>query len=109
MFWNILLAFALAAGVVLLIWYVRGVMLTPVRRGKGQRMRIALEISGPAPELESTVDGLLWLIANGTLWGEIEIIDRGMEPSALQAAELLARHSGRVTVIREETEEAEHG
>ena len=45
---------------------------------------------GPAPELEQTVDGLLWLIHNGTLRADLVIRDAGMDQETRRAAEALA-------------------
>ena len=60
-----ILAFLIAAAVLFLCWKLRGVMLTPVCRGKGQSLELILRVSGASPELEATVDGLLWLINDG--------------------------------------------
>ena len=62
-----ILAFLIAAAVLFLCWKLRGVMLTPVCRGKGQSLELILRVSGASPELEATVDGLLWLINDGVL------------------------------------------
>ena len=40
-----ILAFLIAAAVLLLCWKLRGVMLTPVRRGKGQSLELVLVYS----------------------------------------------------------------
>ena len=80
----------IAAAILLILWLLRGVMLTPVRHGKHQHMTIVLTVSGPAPELEQTVDGLLWLIHNGTLRADLVIRDAGMDQETRRAAEALA-------------------
>ena len=48
-----ILAFLIAAAVLLLCWKLRGVMLTPVRRGKGQSLELVLRVSGASPEQAS--------------------------------------------------------
>ena len=63
-----ILAFLIAAAVLFLCWKLRGVMLTPVCRGKGQSLEFIFCVSGASPELEATVDGLLWLINDGVLF-----------------------------------------
>ena len=72
-----ILAFLIAASVLFLCWKLRGVMLTPVCRGKGQSLELILRVSGASPELEATVDGLLWLINDGVLFGRIVLLDDG--------------------------------
>ena len=59
-----ILAFLIAASVLFLCWKLHGVMLTPVCRGKGQSLELILRVSGASPELEATVDGLLWRLSN---------------------------------------------
>ena len=41
-----ILAFLIAAAVLFLCWKLRGVMLTPVCRGKGQSLELILRVSG---------------------------------------------------------------
>ena len=77
-------------------WYVTGACLTPVRAGDGVQIKLLIGVSGSAPELEQAVSGLLWLIDNGTIPGEIVICDLGMDESARTAARALAGDSGRV-------------
>ena len=91
MLWKMLLAFAVAAAVVLLLWYARGVALTPVHPGKNERLAIVLTVTGAAPGLEHTVDGLLWLRQNGTLRARLFLRDAGMDEDTRRAAELLEK------------------
>lgn len=91
MFLNIAISLLLVAALILLMWYLRGVMLTPVKKGKNQRIDLMLWVSGPSPELESTVDGLKWLVANGTIRARIVIIDDGMDKDTAAVAEALSR------------------
>ncbi len=93
-----LAVFLISAGAVLLIWLLRGVLLTPVPRGRHQDVTIHLRVTGPSPELEATVDGLLWLLADGVLPGRIVLEDNGMDEDTRQIAQRLARDNGKVTV-----------
>ena len=99
MLWNILGAAAVAALIILLIWALRGLMLTPVRAGAHTRLAVRLDVTGPEPSLESSVYALLWLDANGTLPCEIEICDLGMDEATLAVAETLARGDGRISLL----------
>ena len=88
---RILFAFAAAAALMMLMWLVRGVMLTPVRMGENERLSVVITVTGAAPELENTVNALLWLSRNGTLRAQVLVRDAGMEQNTRQAAELLER------------------
>ncbi len=100
MLWDVLGAAAVAALVILLVWTLRGLMLTPVRTGADTRIRVTLSVRGADAMLEGAVGALLWLDANGTLPCEIAIRDLGMDEETARVAEALARE-GRVTIIRE--------
>ncbi len=86
---KILVALGISAVLVLLMWLLRGTMLTPVRLGKNEQLSLVLTVSGPAPGLEHTVDALLWLVQNGTLRGQIVVRDGGMDQETRQIAQLL--------------------
>lgn len=95
---KLLFAFAAAAALMLLLWLLRGVMLTPVRAGANERLSVVITVTGAAPELENTVDALLWLSQNGTLRAQVLVRDAGMEEETRRAAELLERR-GAVKLI----------
>lgn len=99
-----LAVFLIAAGAALLCWKLRGVLLTPVPRGRHLDLTLHLRVTGPAPELEATVDGLLWLLADGVLPGRIVLEDNGMDEDTRQIARRLARDNGKVTVWTRETD-----
>ena len=91
MLFKMLVAFAVAAAVVLLLWFARGAALTPVRAGKNESLAVVLTVTGAAPGLEHTVDGLLWLRQNGTLRARLLLRDAGMDESTRRIAELLEK------------------
>ena len=86
-----LVACAAAAALMMLMWLLRGVMLMPVRVGANERLSVVITVTGAAPELENTVNALLWLSRNGTLRAQVLVRDAGMEQNTRQAAELLER------------------
>lgn len=100
--WKVLLAFWIAAAVLILCWYLRGVMLTPVRRGRNQDITMHIKVSGPAPELEETVDGLLWLLSDGVLPGRIILEDQGMDEETREIARRLAECNRKVALWTKE-------
>lgn len=71
---NIAVGFVIAAMLMLIIWALKGVLLTPVKTGDSTDMEIELCLHGPEPALEQTLRGLLWLRENGTLKANICII-----------------------------------
>ena len=91
MFWKILISALAAALIIFLVWWARGAMLTPVRIGKQSVLTIQLLVRGYEPALEETLDGLIWLRDNGTLKGDIVLIDAGMDEETRQMAMLAER------------------
>ena len=87
-----------AAGLVLLLWRLRGAMLLPVRLEKNQRLDLVLTVGGGGPPLEHTVASLRWLIENGTLPAQLVLRDAGMDEENRSAAELLSRR-GEIKLI----------
>lgn len=108
MLWNILGAAAVAALILLLVWKVRGMMLTPVHAGANTRITVRLDVGGPDAALESAIGALLWLDSNGTLPCGIEICDLGMD-EATKAVALAAARDGRVTIVDSAPADVEEG
>ena len=71
---NFAVGFVIAAMLLLIIWALKGVLLTPVRTGDNTEIVIGLNLHGHEPALEQTLRGLLWLRENGTLKANIRII-----------------------------------
>lgn len=88
---NICISILITAVILLVLWLLRGVMLTPVRRGAEQEITVVLSVTGESKELENTVDGVLWLIQNGTLPASLVIEDAGMDADTRRAAEALTK------------------
>lgn len=70
---NFAVGFAAAAMLLLIIWALKGLLLTPVKTGDSTEMVIELYLHGDEPALEQTLRGLLWLRENGTLRADIRI------------------------------------
>ena len=85
---NFAVGFVIAAILMLIIWTLKGMLLTPVKTGDSTDMEIELRLRGPEPALEQTLRGLLWLRENGTLKANIHIIAR--EPD--EVTRHIARH-----------------
>lgn len=94
---DVLVSIAIAIAAFLLIWLLRGIVLTPVPKGKNMSMKLVIDISGEAGELENTVDALVWLRKNGTLDADIVVRDLGMGEETARVAGLLKR-SGTIDI-----------
>ena len=66
----IAVGFAAAAVLWLIIWSVKGLLLTPVKLGRSTKASVLLTVE---PMLEYTLRSLVWLRENGTLKAEIDI------------------------------------
>ena len=100
MLWTVLGAAVFASLVLLLVWRLKGLLLTPVRVGENMNISVRVEVSGAADTLEAALAALLWLRADGVLPCEIELLDLGMDAETLSVAEAFER-SGSVKLIRE--------
>ncbi|MGI6013675.1 MAG: hypothetical protein ACOX7K_05265 [Oscillospiraceae bacterium] len=98
---QVVLALAIAVALAVLIWLLRGIMLTPVRTGQNQQITLVLRVTGNAKELEHTVDGLAWLIQNGTIPAHLILMDDGMDEETRKAAEIIVADLG-ITLCRPE-------
>lgn len=63
--------------------------LSPVKLCKAARIWTILEICGSCPEIEQTVDGVMWLSQQGVLNSEILILDCGMDSETRELAEFV--------------------
>lgn len=79
---NIIVGLALALGLTLLVWSIRGLMLTPVRGGSGLHLSMLVRLSGQDDGLEHCLDGLIWLRENGTVRADIIIEADGLDDAA---------------------------
>lgn len=98
MFLHVFLALGIAFALVFLLWTLRGALLTPVRLGGNESLRLTLRVCGPEPALENSVRALLWLMEDGVLPAELVIEDGGMDEETRRTAETLAENE-RVTLI----------
>lgn len=92
---EIIIAVTIAIAAFVLIWLLRGIVLTPVPAGKNMDIKVLVCVRGESPELETAVEALLWLKKNGTLPAEIIVRDDGMSDETADMAHLMAR-SGKI-------------
>ncbi len=99
---NLIGTFLIAGAVILFIWFLRGLMLTPVKRGAHTKITVLVHVSGEETTLEQTVQGLHWLSANGTLPANVVILDGGMDPETAAIAQKLSVDTPGVCYQRED-------
>lgn len=90
MWWNMIVALLiiLLAAAVLLLLRCRLYAVCP---GANTALRLTVEASCDAPELESILRGLAWMRSNQLLNAEIIVQDLGLTPEAKTRAQILCR------------------
>ena len=101
MFTEIAIAILAAVVVFVILWKFYGTLMTPVKYGKGVRLYTVVRAEGNCPELEQTVDGLLYLVKNGVLYTDIIIADCGMDAETSDIVHLISKKYGDLQVCRE--------
>lgn len=86
-----------AAIVALLLFKFYTFMLTPVKLRCGTDMWTVLRIEGDCPDIEQTVDGLLWLSNNGILKSSILIVDCGVNSETLAMVRAVVKKHSEIT------------
>lgn len=99
---EVIITLIISAAVIGAVWLIYGRLMTPVRAGKGEKLYAVIRAQGAAPELERTVEGLLWLISSGRVYMELIIADGGMDGEGLKKAEILARKHRGIRICRQE-------
>jgi hypothetical protein len=102
MLWDILIAATVSLLILTILWVLRGLLGTPVPRGKNTTIQFQVRVKGHEPILEQTVEGLCWLIQNGTIRAGIEIVDCGMDLETQHMAQTLAGKT-KVDFVRNDT------
>lgn len=96
-----------AAGLLwLMVWSVKGLMLTPVKLGKSTTARLTLNVCGSEPMLEYTLRSLVWLRENGTLRAEIIVAASMPDDETRSIAERFCSQYRFVNYTEELTEDA---
>lgn len=102
MLFDIVCAFVIAGTLVLFVWLLRGMLLMPLVKGKHTKITVVVKVQGFEPCLEQTVSGLNWLKSNGTLPGNVVIVDDGMDAETRTVAEHLSRQKSGVCFQRKD-------
>ena len=101
-FVKIIAVLMLAAVAMLVFWLLYGIIICPVKPGRGERLEAVLRVKGSAPCIENTLRGLMWLRGSGRVDMAIVVVDEGMDADTRQTAELLCGKENNVVLIEKE-------
>ena len=101
-FIKIIAVLMLAAVAMLVFWLLYGIIICPVKPGRGERLEAVLRVKGSAPCIENTLRGLMWLRGSGRVDMAIVVVDEGMDADTRQTAELLCGKENNVVLIEKE-------
>lgn len=88
---EILVSFLLCTAILSFTWYIKSLLLRPLRTGDDIHVKISVHAAGSASELENVVKTLVWLSDNGTIPADIEIVNEGLDDRSEQVALALER------------------
>ena len=95
---EIITAFALALGFLLLLWMVKGLLLRPTVCGRNARITAVITADVSTSSLEREVTNLRWLRKDGRLYADILIVDAGMDAQTREIAEALRREDASIGI-----------
>ena len=101
-FIKIIAVLMLAAVAMLVFWLLYGIIICPVKPGRGERLEAVLRVKGSAQCIENTLRGLMWLRGSGRVDMAIVVVDEGMDADTRQTAELLCGKENNVVLIEKE-------
>lgn len=95
---EFLVGLAIALILFILLWSIKGLLLTPISGGKSTRLSVDLSLSGSEPKLEQTLKGIIWLRENGTLKANVRINTVNTDTATLHIARAYADKYGFITL-----------
>lgn len=87
---DFIVGLTIASILLILLWSVKGVLLTPISSGENTLISIDLSVSGKEPMLEQTIKGIIWLRENGTLKAKVHINTQNADTAAKHIARCYA-------------------
>jgi len=102
-FLQIIIALLVVATLFGAFWALCGRLRTPVHRTRGTTtVHTILSVRDGADGLEQTIEGLMWLMENGTMEGQILIADCGMNEEGRALARLAVKKYGKIAICKAE-------
>lgn len=94
---NFIVGFAIAAILLIFLWSIKGLLLTPISGGKNTQISVDLVVIGSEPKLEQSLRGIVWLRENGTLKANIRINAESTDAATRHIARTYADKYGFIT------------
>ena len=94
LFSQAILAILVAAATLVLVFTVKGRLLTPIGKGEGTEVFAVVRATGEAESLEHTLRGLRWLMDDGKIDMPIVIVAEDLDGAAEERARRLAQECG---------------
>ena len=102
-FLQIIITLLAAATLFGAFWTLCGKLRTPIHRTRGTTtVHTILSVREGADGLEQTIEGLMWLMKNGTIEGQILIADCGMNEEGRELARLAVKKYGTIAICKAE-------
>ena len=98
---DFIVGLAIATILLIMLWALKGLLLTPITSGDNTRINIELQVMGTEPKLEQTIKGFVWLRDNGTLKANLRIDTRNADAAAKHIAEAYAEKYGYITLSKD--------
>lgn len=96
---DFIVGLTIALILLILLWSVKGVLLTPISCGENTLISIDLSVSGKEPMLEQTIKGIIWLRENGTLKAKVHINTQNADTAAKHIARCYADMYDFITLL----------
>ncbi len=98
---DFIVGLAIAAILLIMLWSLKGLLLTPITSGENTRISIEFSVRGSEPKLEQTIKGFVWLRDNGTLKANLRIDTHDADAAAKHIAEAYAEKYGYITLSKD--------
>ena len=98
---DFIVGLAIATILLIMLWALKGLLLTPIVSGENTDISIELRVTGGEPKLEQTIKGFVWLRDNGTLRANLRIDTQHADVSAKHIAETYAEKYAYITLSKD--------
>ena len=98
---DFIVGLSLAAVLLIMLWALKGLLLTPITSGENTSISIELTVRDSEPKLEQTIKGFVWLRDNGTLRANLRIDACNADSAAKHIAESYAEKYGYITLSKD--------
>ena len=98
---DFIVGLSLAAILLIMLWALKGLLLTPITSGENTSISIELTVCDSEPKLEQTIKGFVWLRDNGTLKANLYIDTHDADAATAHIAEAYAEKYGYITLSKD--------